>query len=381
MRTFTASSLFALLCLSGCISSIMKYEKADQMNSIDEFDKKLKIDRLSPETMPETSAKNEASPLQSEKKIEEFSNTARMPAKPKKSGKSKLTTPSKLTDLSSAQESSLVATHEPQDVEGNEGFVARRPLKDPFWVGEKVLHEVTYLGVLAGNMVLSVEPFTLVNGRKSYEFTMRAWTRSLFSAMYAADDTATNLVDFESLVPSAFFLHIKESKQLEESRGLFDQEKATATFWQRRKTPSEPEVVKKKEWSMPAYSQNVFSAAFYMRVFPWKLGDEHSFRVTDNAENLLFRARALRQEILKTSAGDFKAIVVKPEVQLQGVAKPVGDLFIWLSDDDRKFILRIEAKIKIGSFVSEVVELDSGLDPLGPTPEKLNLPPVPKKGI
>ena len=68
----------------------------------------------------------------------------------------------------------------------------------------------------------------------------------------------------------------------------------------------------------------------------------------------------LRKEKLETAVGTFNTIFIRPEMELKGKFQPIGENLIWLSDDDRKFILRIEAKIKIGTLVSEVTELNPG---------------------
>jgi hypothetical protein len=348
----------------GCASSILHYEKAEQLATIEEFDQKVKIDKPAPTQAlvdPKLAAVPESA-KPTEKGPGKKSLITERKKKKKKSMETKVTPSLELKPV----------VHEPQDVEGTAGFMGRRPIKDPFRVGEKVVHEVTYYGILAGSMTLDVQPFTLVNGRKSYQFGMQAKTRSVFNTMYAAEDSALNLVDYDTLVPSAFFVHIKESKQLKEARGFFDSTKKMATYWEKGKTKDNPEEVKKAEWEIPDFSQNVFSAAFYMRTFDWKEGDEHAFRVADAKENLIFTAKAIRKEKLKTDVGEFDALVIKPVVNLSGVAKPVGDIFIWLSDDDRKYILRIEAKIRIGTLVSEITELDPGPDPQAlpsPTPE------------
>jgi hypothetical protein len=358
----------------------MRYEKAEDMKSIDEFDQKVKIDPL---TNKQTDQKSDVTLSQASSTAPQVKQEAQLlPETSKKKRKRKKKGEAEAAQISVVELPKVDPDlHEPHEVEGTEGFRGRRPLKDPFRVGEKVVHEVTYFGITAGSMSLEVLPFSLVNGRKSYQFSMRAWTRSLFETMYAADDVATNLLDFESLVPSAFFVHIKESKQLKEARGFFDSKAGLATYWEKRKTPDDPEEVKKEEWTIPEYSQNVYSAAFYMRTFNWKEGDEHAFRVTDsNKENLIFKAKALRKEVLKTAIGEFQTIVIKPEVQLQGVAKPVGDIFIWLSDDDRKYILRIEAKIRIGSLVSSVTELVEG-QPDAQEGGRENSPDIPNPSV
>lgn len=253
-----------------------------------------------------------------------------------------------------------VLKHEPADVEDQVGFQGRRPLKDPFRVGEEVVHEVHYFKVSAGELALKVEPFVEVNGRKSYSMVTSIKSKGMFSNFYSADDKSVTFLDYELLIPRVFTLHVKESGQLREARSFFDFDKLKATYWEKKVTKKNGVEEKKQEWDIQTYSQNVFSAAFYMRVFQWDVGKEYAFRVADDGENLIFRGKALRKEKISTDAGDFNAIVIQPQIEAKGVFKPVGDIYFWLSDDDRKYILRIESSIKIGTLVSEVIKINPG---------------------
>jgi hypothetical protein len=213
-------------------------------------------------------------------------------------------------------------------------------------------------------------PFAEVNGRKSYQFRTSIKTSSLFSSFYSVDDYVDAMVDAETLVPSIFSLHVKESKQLREAQMLFDWSKNQATYWEKKVTEKDGEEHKKQQWEILPYSQNVFSMAFYLRVFPWALGKEIKARVADSEKNMIFSAKAIRKEKLSTPVGEFDALVLEPKVELHGKFEQTGDIYIWISDDDRHFILRIESKIKIGTLVSEISELDRGQEAL-PVP-----PPV-----
>jgi hypothetical protein len=162
------------------------------------------------------------------------------------------------------------------------------------------------------------------------------------------------------MIPRVFQLHVKESGQLREAKMLFDNQKNLATFWEKKVTKEDGEKEKKMQWDILPYSQNVYSAVFYMRNFQWDIGKEYSYRVANDEENLVFSGKALRREVLQTKLGPMKAIVVQPNIILKGKFKSIGENLIWLSDDDRKYILRIEAKIKIGTLISEVVKIIPG---------------------
>lgn len=246
------------------------------------------------------------------------------------------------------------------EIESSEGFIGRRPVVDPFRVGEKVTHSVNYFAMKAGTLTLETRPFAMVNGVKNYQFRTSIKTASFFDSFYSVDDYVDVLMDYNQLTPGVFALHVKESAQLKEAQMFFDFEKLRATYWEKKITEKDGEENKKLEWEIAPYAQNVFSAAFYMRVFRWEVGKENAFSVADNEKNLVFRAKAIRKEKLQTAIGEFDAIVIRPEIELKGKYNPVGDNYIWLSDDDRKLILRIESKIKIGTLVSEVIDIQKG---------------------
>lgn len=246
--------------------------------------------------------------------------------------------------------------------ESNVGFPlgSRRPTKDPYRVGEKVTFSVRYFKAQAGELTLEVKPMVEVNGRKSYRWYSGLKTTGMFSRFYSVDDWAETLVDYETLVPSVFTLQVKESAQLKNAKGYFDSKTFKAIYAEKKYTEAKGNQDKHQEWQFAPYSQNVFSAAFYMRVFSYEVGKEFKFYVSDNEKNLMFKGKTLRKERIDTDAGSFDTIVVKPEFEVDGVFKPVGDIFFWLTDDDRKLIVRIESEIKIGTLVMDAIKVELG---------------------
>ena len=348
--------LTVLFILGACASKVLKYEKSEELKENQEFEQQVKIIEVPPP--PEASADpvpTPAPPAVNPPAVN--SPSAAAPAGNKKAAGKKKTTSKSNPKAGSA---AVVPQKRQPEIESDLGFEGRRPLKDPFRVGEKVVHSVNYFKMKAGTLELETRSFAEVNGRKNYQFRTSIKTASFFSSFYAVDDHVDVLMDFEEMVPSVFTLHVKETSQLREGRMLFDHQKSTATYWEKKVTDKSGEEQKKQQWEIQPYAQNVFSAAFYMRAFQWEVGKENAFYVADDEKNLVFRGKAVRKERLETDAGIFDAIVIRPEIELKGKFNPVGDNYIWLSDDDRKYILRIESKIKIGTLVSEVIEIKPG---------------------
>ena len=331
-----------------CTSSYLKYEKPEVLQANKEFEEQVVISPVDPTTTPPPAAEPTppavVPPVAHDEAEKKKSNK-----KTKK--KTVVTTPPNVTPSPQKRQPEL---------EDSEGFLGRRPLIDPFRVGEVIEHDVHYFKVSAGSLFLKVEPFVQVNGRKSYTFATEIKSSRMFSSVYSVDDRAVTLLDYYLLIPRVFTLHVKESGQLREAKSFFDFDQQKATYWEKKVTEKNGVEEKKLQWEILDYSQNVFSAVHYMRIFKWDVGKEYAFRVADDGENLVFKGKSLRKETLKTDAGEFKTIVVKPEILVKGAFKPVGDIYIWLSDDDRKFVLKLESNIRIGTIVSEVTSINPG---------------------
>ena len=390
----------SVFLLANC-SSVLKYENSEKLKTNKEFETAVKIEK--PPVVEETdsaadssavsgdSAKTESTAMKAKAtditKAPVKASTAKSVPKhsvkspekaqiknPESTGSVKTTAIEKSVKTASTDKSNAakpVATGSTKvtevsnlrrqpEIEDSVGFNGRRPIVDPFQVGEVVVHDVNYFKVSAGELRMKVEPFATVNGRKSYSFAVEIKSKSLFDTFYSVDDRAETFVDYEDLIPRAFQLHVKESGQLREAKMAFDVNKGTATFWEKKVTKKDGEEEKKFTWDILPYSQNVYSAIFYLRNFTWEVGKEHSFRVANDKDNMIFSGKAVRKEVLKTKAGTFNTIVIKPNITLKGKFKPIGDNYVWITDDDRKYIVRIESKIKIGTLVSEVVEIKPG---------------------
>jgi hypothetical protein len=247
--------------------------------------------------------------------------------------------------------------HEP-DIENGESFFGRRPKVDPFREGEELTYAASYFGVEAGIVSMSIKPFKQVNGKKSYHFAYAAHSSSVFSLFYTVDDKAEAFLDYEQMIPYSYSIDARETKQVRNVKTYFDWSKMTGHMWDKKlkKGKKEPEE-KNITWNILPYSQNVLTVAYYMRCFDLKVGSKIAVRVAHEGTNIIMRAKVVREEKLNTNAGMLDTVVIKPEFEIDGVFKPVGDVFIWLTKDDRKFIARIESKIKIGTVVVAVQKI------------------------
>jgi len=337
-------------CLAACAGRVLQYDKADDLISNEEYDKQVQVKVVEPPIAPVVTPAP-AETVKPEVKAPPTSSKA-VKSAAKKSGKSKTKDHGSVIEKGPRQ----------PDIEDSVGFEGRRPLKDPFRVGEKVVFSLSYFNVVAGTLEFAVKPMVEVNGQKAYHFEVTAKSNSLFSRVYAVDDKATTYLSYNELIPLNLEITLKESKQLAETRTFIDWKTNKATYWRRKVTDDKGEQKKKIDWNVLPYSQNVISAVYYMRTFSYMLDKSYAFRVADEGKNIVFKGEVIRKEKLKTDVGVLDTLVLKPHITVDGVFKPVGEILFWMTDDDRKFIVRIESKIKIGTLVAKLKSLEKGQD-------------------
>jgi len=323
--------LLTLLILVGCASKPLQYENAAELSKIEEFDKIVQI--------------KEMPPAGEELKAEEKAPPPIIAVKPKKVVKKVKT--------------KKIEVRQPT-LEDAEGFAGRRPIVDPFRIGEKVTMMMTYFGVSAGDMILTTQPYKEVNGRKSYHFHVALRSSDLFSMFYLVDDWGETFVDYETLLPATMAIGATESKKLLALKSVLDHTKLKGYRWERAVYKGEEPKEKNTVWDILPYSQNVISAFYYIRTFRLVPGKTINFRVADDGKNMVVKVEILRREKIKTLKGEFQTLVLKPTVEIGGIFQPMGNVFFWVTDDDRKLFVRMEAEIKIGKIIGQLKEFELG---------------------
>jgi hypothetical protein len=374
MHNMRYSLILILTLVFGCSTTKNKPPPSHALQKNDEFEQQVEIKEVPIDSQKElgsivgeakTAAKTEKKTQKKTKKSNK-KETQVKESRSKDKSKSITATQTATVDYAAAPvKSEAVAPKVRLPLfEDHEGFEpgSRRPIKDPFHVNEKVVLDCNYMGASVGSLTLEVMPFVEVNNKKSYRWVGRLRTNDFFSKIFLVDDSMEVLSDYETLVPTAYRLHVKEEKQLKESRALYKSETNEATYWEKKWTEKDGDTNKKQQWIMEPFAQNYFSTLFYIRVFKYDvIGKDYMFMLSENEKNTHFKNTVIRKEKLKTDLGTFDTIVLKPQSDAEGAFKPVGDSYIWVTDDDRKMIVKIEAALKFGTLVFELKSIDLGV--------------------
>jgi hypothetical protein len=235
--------------------------------------------------------------------------------------------------------------------------------KNPIWIGEKLTYDVSYLGLTAATFILEALPYKYIAGRKVYEIQATVHSSSAFSLFYKLEDVVQTFIDTQGVFSHRFHMQLNESKQIRDSLELFDSESEEAFWWNRWDRKEKGYEEKKEFHPMEPFPQDSLSSLYYLRFVPLPQDAAVKFVVESEAKPLDAVITVVGRETLETPVGRLKTIKVKPEAATRGVLERKGNSYIWLSDDDRRFLVRLEAQVKIGTIVVRLKKIEKGTPP------------------
>ncbi len=223
-----------------------------------------------------------------------------------------------------------------------------------FSVGERLVFDVNYGFITAGEAVMAIPEYDSVAGRKCYRVEFTVNSLPSFSWIYKVQDRYLTFIDVETIAPWKFEQHIREGTYRRDFIAEFDQVHHIATTTE-------------GEYPIPEYVHDIMSAFYYSRTLDFsrsKPGDSiilYNFHKDKSHE---LHVKFLGRQELEVAAGTFKTVVVEPLVREGGLFKRVGRLVIWLTDDERKIPVRVNSKVLIGSIDTELTSYSGLVGPV-----------------
>ena len=230
----------------------------------------------------------------------------------------------------------------------------RKIKNEAFGVGERLVFDVNYGFINAGEAVMYVAGYDTISTHKCYRVEFTVNSHPSFNWIYKVEDRYLTYIDVDAIVPWKFEQHIREGSYRRDFIAEFDQVRHIA-----RTTEGQYEV--------PEYVHDIMSAFYYARVLDYsnmKIGEGPTLFNFYKDKSHELKVRFLGRQELEVEAGTFNTIVVEPLVKEGGLFKSEGRIVIWLSDDDRKIPVRVNTKVVIGSIDTELKEYSGLAGPL-----------------
>jgi hypothetical protein len=221
---------------------------------------------------------------------------------------------------------SALAPKAPAGVVGRSDF--------PFEVGERLEYDakVGPLRVGRGSMeIVGVDP---VRGKDAVHLAFRVSGGALG---FHVDDAMDSWVDAKTFNSLRFVRQLKErgkghdrTFEIFPERGVFRQDDGE---------------------EQPTVARPLDDGAFFyfVRTVPLVVGEVYEFDRYFRPDRNPVRVRVLRRERVKVPAGEFDAIVIQPVIKTKGLFAESARTELWLSDDDRRILLKMVSQLPFGS--------------------------------
>jgi len=202
--------------------------------------------------------------------------------------------------------------------------------------GEILEYGIKIKGIPAGTQMFQINGKKQLNGQEVYHVESVSKIRKLFNIFYPFSNRSESFIQSESFQPLRYTQKIRDGKY----RGNIDVDFDPANNTARITKNQERLTI-----SVPPGIQDELSMIYLFRSRELEVGKKYRFPVLTGVKTVETIVSVLRVEMLKTVLGTLRTIVVRTNPK---------NITIWLTDDNARIPVRIEAKTKIGKLVSNL---------------------------
>lgn len=219
----------------------------------------------------------------------------------------------------------------------------------PFSVGEELVFEIRWIGLLAGHASMAVRSQVNRDGHDVYHIITQAQSTPFFSLFYHVRDVGETYVDVRGLYPWYYHLDQREGTRVVERTVTFDQRRGRAVYTKNQGTP--------QELGVPPGVQDSVSSFYLLRTLPLQVGQATTIKTFSNGRLYDVEIHVLRQEKVDAYWGPVETLVVRPVLKFQEILRQKGEVLIWLTDNAHRIPVRMQTEIKVGSIVATLIDV------------------------
>jgi len=218
-----------------------------------------------------------------------------------------------------------------------------------FGPGEKMVFNITYGIITAGEATLEIAGLTEYQGHTCYNIQSKTMSNRFFSSVYKVRDKIVSYIDTEQLCSRYFYKRLREGDYKKTVEISFDHDAGLARYSNGQEYETTPGV------------QDVLSAFYYVRSLDLKPGQEYAVPAHSSRKTYDLKVLVHRREHVKVPAGEWDCLVVEPIIEGEGLFKHEGRLTLYLTDDERKVPVLIQTKVPVGTIDVELKEYQAGV--------------------
>jgi hypothetical protein len=217
-----------------------------------------------------------------------------------------------------------------------------------FGLPERLFYDLTWTGIKAGTATMEI-----TRGSNTLQIVSTAKSAAWISLFYTVDDRIESILlkpksPMPVGQPQSYRMKIREGRHRRNREIIFHPETHSALYADRL-SGEEKNI---------AIHGNVFdplSSLYYVRTMRLEVGRPIFVDILDNKKLWHVEVLVLRKEKIRTTLGSFDTIVIKPLMKSEGIFYRKGEIFIWLTDDERRLPVMMRTKVAVGSITATLV--------------------------
>lgn len=219
--------------------------------------------------------------------------------------------------------------------------------------GEKLKFKVAFSSGLTGDVkggeaTMSVQSKTVKYGsREAYHAMLVGGTTGIVELFYQVENKYESYIDIKTKAPLIYIQSTHENKYQSRDTVRFDQANKTAVY-------------KGKKIDTPTNTQDFLSVFYYVRSLDMstiKKGD--SFQIPFFSSDKVYNFKIVYNGIEKIKTkkiGEITCYSFKPQLPTGKIFKDQYPATMWISADNRRLPVLVDAKMKVGKMKMELLE-------------------------
>ncbi len=187
-----------------------------------------------------------------------------------------------------------------------------------------------------------------------------AYTTGIINWIARLKDSVHTEINAETLKPIKTFMDRREGKYERKQEDLFDFDEDSVAISVYKSRGGKAEEMEYAKYFLRDSTYDMLSSYVYLRMQPWESfspGDSVMLNMFYEDEYYPFGIEYIGEEEVSTALGDFRCHMAYILFPISGTFPEKYMVKVWVSADDRKLPLRVEAKMKFGKAVCELVEI------------------------
>ncbi len=215
-------------------------------------------------------------------------------------------------------------------------------------IPEKLVYSLYWSGIKAGNASLEID-----NTSEGISITSRATSADFISLFYRVEDIVENTL-YQDGYPKNYRIKLREGRHRREKEVEFGEKLENGFQKIIYKNKLDNETIM---FNLEKRAFDPLSGFYAIRKRQLEIGSSEYIDVFDNKKLWNVEVQVMKREHISVPAGEFDAIVIKPILKSEGIFMKKGDVYVWLTDDEKKIPVMMKSKIKIGSITAKLIEL------------------------